>query len=163
MGLAEPKTVSYLNFAENFHDLPTHGSAKFSATMFLSTKVTIQKRTVYDIFMMFGEVGGLRDFIFLILAPFLSLFSERFLLASIVSKLYHIRDPRGTTRSEDYSMNPAAQKKPLFEPLNFSTSFILAHACSIGWCLREKALHRKTLLDGISRLEDSLDIVKLVR
>ena len=112
---------------------------------------------------MFGEVGGLRDFIALVLAPFLSLFSERFLLASIVSKLYSISAPRGTTRSEDYSINPAAHQKPLFRPIEFSTSFLLADACSIGWCLRDKALHRKTLLDGISRLEDSLDVVKLVR
>ena len=131
--------------------------------MSLSTKVNIQKRTVYDIFMMFGEVGGLRDFIFLILAPFLSLFSERFLLASIVSKLYRIRDPRGSVRSEDYSMNPAAKQKPLSQPLEFSTSFLLAHACSIGWCLKDKALHWKNLVDGISRVEDSLDVVKLVR
>ena len=102
MGLAVPKTVQYLNFAESsleYSNLST--TAKFEASMTLSTKVTIQKRSVYDIFMMFGEVGGLRDFIVLVLTPFLSLFSERFLLASIVSKLYRISDPRRPARGED--------------------------------------------------------------
>ena len=32
-----------------------------------------------------------------------------------------------------------------------------------GWCLRDKTLHRKALLDGISKVEDSLDVVKMVR
>ena len=44
----------------------------------------MQKRVVYDVFMMFGDVGGLNDFLVLVLASFFGLASERFLLASLV-------------------------------------------------------------------------------
>ena len=38
--------------------------------------------------MMFGDVGGLYDFLSLILATLLGFFSDRFLQASLVQKLY---------------------------------------------------------------------------
>ena len=49
--------------------------------MTLSAKVTKQKRVVYDVFMMFGEVGGLSDFLALVLGVIIGFFSERLLLA----------------------------------------------------------------------------------
>ena len=54
----------------------------------LSDKIIIQQRVVYDVFMMFGDVGGLYDFISLLLSSILSTSSQRFLLASIATKLF---------------------------------------------------------------------------
>ena len=33
----------------------------------------------------------------------------------------------------------------------------------MDFCYRDKTLHRKAMFDGISKVEDSLDVVKLVR
>ena len=46
--------------------------------------------------MMFGDVGGLYDFFSLILATLLGFFSDRFLQASLVQKLY-----RGISNNND--------------------------------------------------------------
>ena len=48
----------------------------------------MQKRRVFDVFMMLGEVGGLNDFAMLMLNSVLGFFSDRFLLASLVQKLF---------------------------------------------------------------------------
>ena len=50
----------------------------------------MQKRVVYDLFMMFGDVGGLNDFLALVLASLFGLASERLLMASLVQKLFKI-------------------------------------------------------------------------
>ena len=56
----------------------------------LSHKVIIQKRVVYDVFMMFGDVGGLRDFLGVFLASIFGFFSEEFFNAKIVKRLFHV-------------------------------------------------------------------------
>ena len=50
----------------------------------LSKRVTFQKRLVYDVFMMFGDVGGLNDFLGLTLTAFFSLFSNQLLLGAML-------------------------------------------------------------------------------
>ena len=55
----------------------------------LSNKVMIQKRIVYDIFMMSGDIGGLFDFSFLILASLFGYFAEQFMQASLTQVLFH--------------------------------------------------------------------------
>ena len=99
--------------------------------------------------MVFGEVGGLNDFIALVLATFFGFFSQRFLLVSLVQQLY-----RSRTSSKNIS-------EVLFRPLLFSKRFVVANACMLGECPRD----RKALLlkDGMNRVEDSLDVVKLVQ
>ena len=88
MGLSEPKELNYVNFAKGSTDWP-FPEQPLSIEIFLSKKVLMQKRIVLDIFMMFGEVGGLYDFLALILRSFLEFFSERLLLASLVGKLFY--------------------------------------------------------------------------
>ena len=50
--------------------------------------MTFQKRVVYNVFMMFGDVGGLNDFLELILTAFFSLFSNQLLLGALVEKMF---------------------------------------------------------------------------
>ena len=55
----------------------------------LSKEVYVQKRVVYDIFMMLGDVGGLLDFILIVFKPVLGYLSSSCLTVSLVSKLFH--------------------------------------------------------------------------
>ena len=49
----------------------------------------MQRRVVYDIFMMFGDVGGLLDFILIVLRPVFCYLSSTLMSASLVSRLFH--------------------------------------------------------------------------
>ena len=55
----------------------------------LSKKVIHQKRNVYNIFMMFGDVGGLNDFLCLLISPVFGLFSDYLLNGDMVQKMFH--------------------------------------------------------------------------
>ena len=77
MSLSAPKELNYLNFAQSIQEWPVvDKTLTFSAIFTLSDKVIIQKRVVFDIFMMFGEVGGLYDFLILVLSSFFHLISS---------------------------------------------------------------------------------------
>ena len=52
----------------------------------------MQRRVVYDMFMMFGDVGGLLDFILILLRPVFCYLSSTLMSASLVSRLYHYSD-----------------------------------------------------------------------
>ena len=97
--------------------------------MSLSSKVTKQKRVVYNVFMMFGDVGGLYDFFVLALASVFGLASEHFMFASLVSKLFRVAD------TSDLAL-PSGALLDQFKPLSFSKTFVLAHAFSLGCCPR---------------------------
>ena len=96
MGLSEPKSITFLNTDSSVEYLPdTNFLANFSVYINLSHKVIIQKRVVYDIFMMFGDVGGLRDFLYLFLTSVFGFFSDEFLNASILRRLFHVSNSDG--------------------------------------------------------------------
>jgi len=78
----------------HFFDWPTNLVAN-NTTAFnfiLSKEVDIEKRKVYDVFMMFGDVGGLIDFQMLLLSAFFGHFSSKMMLSSLVSTLFHVSD-----------------------------------------------------------------------
>ena len=60
---------------------------------------------------------------------------------------------------------PKAQSLSMLSPLSFSTFFILSQVCKLGWpsYSEEKTLRRKALFKGMSKVKDSLDVVKLIR
>ena len=86
MGLSEPTEINYVNYSGKYVAFQVNSEDTASLNIFfqLSQQVRMQKRVVYDVFMMFGDVGGLNDFLALVLASFFGLASERFLLASLV-------------------------------------------------------------------------------
>ena len=93
MGQSSPKNIDYLNFDGLVQDEPsmTKGAkTPFMLNISLSKKVTIQKRIVYDVFEMFGDVGGLNDFLILCFSATFGFFSEHFLIASLIQKLFHV-------------------------------------------------------------------------
>ena len=71
----------------------TQANAQRGVAVLLHTsdKVKIQKRKVYNIFAMFGNVGGLMDFFSLILASIFGFYSDKFLEAQLVQKLFHFQ------------------------------------------------------------------------
>ena len=79
MGLPEPKQISYMNIEEKVHELPNFWPwYPLHIQLSLSNKIVKQKRIVYDVFMLFGDVGGLNDFLALGLSSFFGLFSAKF-------------------------------------------------------------------------------------
>ena len=58
--------------------------------MSLSNEVTIQKRIVYDLFMLFGDIGGLNDFLVLILASVFGMFSEHLKTADLIARIFRV-------------------------------------------------------------------------
>ena len=84
MGMSSPKELNYLNYADAVIEEKDFTGIPFTVYVTLSRKVYIYQRVVYDIFMMFGEVGGLWDFISLGLAPLFLAFSQCFLHAELV-------------------------------------------------------------------------------
>ena len=110
--------------------------------------------------MMFGEVGGLHDFLALGLSTVLAFFSERQLMASLAQKLFH-GAPNVTKKRDE--VDNTIRHTINFNPLSFSANFVVAQSFIMSCCYRDKTLRRKALFDGISRVEDSLDVVKLVR
>ena len=81
MNLAEPVKLDYLNLSDKTIELKGYLDAPVTIELLLSSKVYIQNRVVYDLFMMLGEVGGLRDFIALFFSTFMTSISQQFLLA----------------------------------------------------------------------------------
>ena len=68
---------------------------------------------VYDVLMMFGEVGGLHDFLALVLASIFGFASEHFMFASLVQKLFRIAE------TSDLAL-PSGALLDQFVPLFFS-------------------------------------------
>ena len=88
--------------------------------------------------MMFGDVGGLHDFIAIAIGGFLGGFSNYFMLASLAEKLYR----------KSRHMNQDIRK--IFKPLEFTTSTILAYACTGGRYPNDR--RKKFLKEGMSRV-----------
>lgn len=89
MGLSNPKSLDYLNYAEIVHDVPFKDSeTTFQAFIALSSKVSIEKRVVHDVFMMLGEVGGLHDFLTIMFGMIFGNLSGNLLSATLVKSLY---------------------------------------------------------------------------
>ena len=87
MDLATPQELDYLNFDDLVKETPSRGQ-NILLDISLSNKVIKQKRVVYDIFMMFGDVGGLNDFLFLGLSMVFGFFSERYMVADFTAELF---------------------------------------------------------------------------
>ena len=79
MGLASAKELRYLNIAETPESMPDGMFGHFTVMLSLTDKVIKQKRVVYDVFMMFGDVGGLKDFVGIFFSAIFCFFSEQFL------------------------------------------------------------------------------------
>ena len=127
----------------------------------LSNKVKKQKRIAYDAFMLFGDVGGLRDFLGLFLSAFFGFFSERFMTASLVQTLFHASNSSKESVNLDHS---PAQALSSISPIKLPRVFTLMHAltCAKCRCHGNKKRH-KALELGESYLSRQLDVVKLVR
>ena len=75
MGMSSIKELKYLNFADTIKLEKAFIETPLTVYMTLSRKVNIKKRVVEDIFKMFGDVGGLWDFIAFGFAPIFMAFS----------------------------------------------------------------------------------------
>ena len=87
MGMTEPRKISYLNFDANQNSIEL--STQYSTILLsLSSKVVKQKRIVYDIFMLFGDIGGVKDFLFFNSSFVFGIFSKKLMEASLVTNLF---------------------------------------------------------------------------
>ena len=74
LDFSEPKKIKYLNFRENAVTTDPKG-LPLTIHLALSSNITIQKRVVYNIFKMFGDVGGVNDFFLVVLSTIFGYFS----------------------------------------------------------------------------------------
>ena len=90
MGLGSAKEISFLNSADvmkaHTQDFTTNKRTSFVFT--LSNRIVKQKRVVYDLFMMLGDVGGLSDIIIGICLTLVSVVNEPFMTSKLIQKLY---------------------------------------------------------------------------
>ena len=125
----------------------------------LSKEVLVQRRVVYDIFMMFGDVGGLQDFILIVLAPLFSYFSSSFMSATLVSKLYHASESEPKPASTTLTPLQALES---IKPIPFSSMLALMNAC-LCKAVTTRSRRLRTQAVGEYSLERQLDLVRLVR
>ena len=119
----------------------------------VSNKVVIQKRTVYTLLMMFADVGGLKNFIILVLSKPLSWFGEPMMLASIVQKIFifstnskELRPPFHTSISRAKSQISKAIKS--LHRITFSNAFLIFNVISFGLCPVKRENQRKAINQG---------------
>ena len=146
LGLMPPKSLKYLNVDSKITEYPVlwAGTSAQSWAFMLSPKVTIQKRVVYDAFMMFGDVGGLLDFVYLILAAFFTVFAENFMQASVIQKIYHV----DVTSMNPQSRRSVDQALTSIRSLNFTHCFSIMNACCLTYfpgCPKCVSVRRKML------------------
>ena len=107
MGLSEPREFHYMNAEKSEIEQSVYTTFfNFSITFSLSNKVHYHRRTVYDIFHLYGDVGGFADFVTLffglVLVDSLIAFSKRQL-----SLLFSFRGKGFKTR---FSLRPIQVK-----------------------------------------------------
>ena len=110
---------------------------------------------------MFGEVGGLNDFLSLGLSSLIGIFSERFMRASLIQKLF-----RGANTDDKPPRNQKFTPFAIFRSIGslmFPTSFVIAQIFSFGRCPRDQGRRRREFEAGIVKLEYELDVVHLIR
>ena len=107
MGLEEPKEFNYLNLSDSYKINSNPFGNSTNITISLSKKVNYQKRIVYDIFMMFGDVGGLNDFLGVLLSSFFGLFSDYLLNGAMVRKMFRTASSKslGSQSSKSYRID----------------------------------------------------------
>lgn len=91
LGFQEPKEINYFNLEDQLTVYPQDWSPQnniTSAIFTLGSRIIREKRTVYDTFMMLGDVGGLDGIFGLACAALVGIFSENFMQAYIVAKLF---------------------------------------------------------------------------
>lgn len=130
----------------------------------LSKKVVYQKRTVYDIFMMFGDVGGLNDFLGVLLSSVFGLFSDSLLNGAMVKKMFQSVSPKsyGNQPSRSYQIENLKKTYKGIEPIKISKLFLLLRACTYEKCPRDKK-KKKLIKTGTNMLENALDVVSIMR
>ena len=124
--------------------------------IWLTAETKISKRTVYNIFMMFSDVGGLNDFLGLLLATIFGFFSERLMLASLVSSLFH-----GSVSSVE--KDDPSEALDSIKPFNNPKCFTLMQALTCGLCPRKQAQRRRAIALGSHGIDRELDVVRLIR
>ena len=103
VGLSEPKHLRYMNIDQiPVHQPRVSDLGYFAIQIFLSNRVVIQKRVVYNILMMFSDVGGLYDFIFLGLHTIITFCSSDLAQAELIQKLFLVVDKTDMLKRIDY-------------------------------------------------------------
>ena len=152
LGLMPAKKISYLNFDEYVQEQQANINNEFTIALIISDKFTIQKRIVYDIFEMLGDVGGLHDFLLIIiLSSFFGTFSQNFMVTSIEKKVFHAATIPGRLG------NPPNTVLSSIKPIALPEYFSLCRAC----VAHERKKHM-ILMAACVKLEKSLDIERLM-
>ena len=118
--------------------------------------------------MMFGDVGGLSDFLAVGLSALFTFFTDRMMLASLVQKVFYVstdhRVPVPVATNNPVQVHRQVSKAlKSIEKVQFSVFFTMVNALTFGKCTKQEKFKRKALNAGAKRLEEHLDIVNLIR
>ena len=151
LGLSRGKNFNYLNLERA--ELMPNTDDKFQITIELSRNVFIQKRIVYDIFMMLGDVGGLFEI-------FLYTFSVVCGFVSVSS--FRMESIRTFFLVSTQECDSPTERLSEMKPASVSCCSALLYALPTKKCLKgNKKL--QTLKKGRKRLRKSLDVVTIVQ
>ena len=136
-GLIEPTEIKYLNFNKYFYEYQSKYNPGFTIQLRLDNTIQIQKRVVYNLLMMFGDVGGFHDIIRWLLPTIFTFFADKFIKADLIQNLFRV--------SEQQSSNGRTQDQQSYTELlsdikrtHLSSCNVLVRACSFGICMRYK-------------------------
>jgi len=106
MDYPEPAEFRYLNFDPNYLDwgFINDEDPQFTILISLSNRVVVQRRIVYDVLTMFGDVGGLNDFLEIGLATAFSFVAGNLMTASMVKSLFRITHKDGGRKQMSKSL-----------------------------------------------------------
>ena len=62
----------------------------FTVTIALSNKIMIQKRVVYDLYVMLGDIGGFYDFFSIMFTQVFGFFATRLMHGELALKLFSV-------------------------------------------------------------------------
>ena len=161
MGLTEPKMLNYMTLEDQVteYNYDQTGQNGTSILFTLGSRITREKRIVYDSFMMLGDVGGLSDFFYLALTSAIGVFSERFYNAKMVSKLFRENPSRNERPGSVYYAEKQQTSKPTkYRPLSFNSSFICFQSV-LPECFSYKKRRAKVLHNSLKKLDKQLDVV----
>ena len=114
--------------------------------------------------MMFGDVGGLNDFLSLLISPVFGLFSEYLLNGDMVQKMFHSVSKLSAGDRLQNPANTATPKKTFkaIKPIKLTKFLLLLRACTFGYCPKDRK--KKRLLKAATcRLDNEFDVVRIVR
>ena len=128
-------------------------------TIEVDLSLLVYERTIYTMFEMLSDVGGLSGIFMSIFSVFIAVWNFNTLDNFMVSRLYKVqKTPSKSTKPYDADFFPTRSYLPNVRDLMFAIS---AGGCCCRWCRPSR--REKAMLDARSKLDRHLNIIEMVK